>query len=58
MNTVYQDVVPAEQVVSTLIPLLTYFKQDRQEGETFGDFCHRKGNDDLQAWASQMETQK
>ncbi|MGB6042406.1 MAG: NADPH-dependent assimilatory sulfite reductase hemoprotein subunit [Pirellulales bacterium] len=57
LNFIYQDVVPADEVIATLVPLLTYFKQDRLEGETFGDFCHRKGNEDLQAWTSQLETQ-
>jgi sulfite reductase (ferredoxin) len=31
-----------------------YFKHDRSEGETFGDFCHRKGADDLRAWAERL----
>ena len=30
-----------------LAPLLVYFKQDRRAGESFGDFCHRKGCRDL-----------
>ncbi len=51
LNFVYKDLVPAEDVVSSLVPLLAYFKQDREDGEGFGDFCHRKGNDDLLAWA-------
>ncbi len=51
MNVIYKDMVPAEDLVSTLVPVLAYFKQDRQAGETFGDFCHRKGVEDLQEWA-------
>jgi len=47
LNRVYQDLVPTEDVVSTLLPLFAYFKQDRQKGESFGDFCERKGFDDL-----------
>jgi sulfite reductase (ferredoxin) len=43
----HRDMVPAEEVVPTLVTIFEYFKQDRQEGETLGDFCHRKGNDDL-----------
>ena len=53
LNFIYKDLVPADEVVSTLVPLFVYFKHDRSEGETFGDFCHRKGADDLRAWAEQ-----
>ncbi|NIL98931.1 MAG: NADPH-dependent assimilatory sulfite reductase hemoprotein subunit [Planctomycetales bacterium] len=56
LNFIYKDVVPAEEVVLSLVPLLIYFKQDRQEAETFGDFCHRKGKEDLEAWAAQRES--
>ena len=52
LNSVYQDQVPAAEVASTLAPLFDYFKQDRQDSESFGDFCHRKGVEDLQAHAS------
>ena len=47
LNRVYQDLVPTEDVVSTLLPLFAYFKQDREKGESFGDFCERKGFEDL-----------
>jgi sulfite reductase (ferredoxin) len=53
LNFIYKDLVPADEVVSTLLPLFVYFKHDRTGGETFGDFCHRKGVDDLRAWAEQ-----
>jgi sulfite reductase (ferredoxin) len=53
LNFIYKDMVPSEEVVPTLVPVLTYFKQDRQPGETLGDFCHRKGAADLLAWADQ-----
>jgi len=48
---VFKDMVPEGEVVATLRPLFVYFKQDRQPGETFGDFCHRKGVEDLLAYA-------
>jgi sulfite reductase (ferredoxin) len=57
MNFIYKDLVPAEEVVPTLVPLFVYFKSARQEGETFGDFCNRKGADDLRAWADQYAAQ-
>ena len=50
LNFNYKDMVPAADVVPTIVPLLAYFKHDRQEGETLGDFCHRKGRDDLALW--------
>jgi sulfite reductase beta subunit-like hemoprotein len=38
------------------VPLFLYFKTARLPDETFGDFCHRKGVDDLRAWAEQYAT--
>ncbi|MEX2186298.1 MAG: NADPH-dependent assimilatory sulfite reductase hemoprotein subunit [Pirellulales bacterium] len=57
LNVLYQDLVPAEEVVPTLVPVLTYFKHERTAGETFGDFCHRKGVDELLRWSKQFQTQ-
>ncbi len=56
LNFIYQDVVPAEEVVATLLPLLVFFKQDRQPGETFGDFCHRQGAEGLAAGTAEVES--
>ncbi len=53
LNFVYKDLVPTEEVVPTLLPLFAYFKQARENGETFGDFCHRKGQADLLVWSEQ-----
>ncbi len=52
LNVIYKDMVPAEELVSTLVPVLAYYKQEREPGETFGDFCHRKGMQDLLDWTS------
>ena len=41
LNVEYKDYVPFDQVVPELVPILTRFKAERSEGETFGDFCHR-----------------
>lgn len=49
LNFIYKDLIPTADVVSTLAPVLSYFKQARQDGETFGDFCHRIGKDGLLA---------
>jgi sulfite reductase (ferredoxin) len=53
LNFLYKDLVPEAEIPATLVPLFAYFKQARQPGESFGDFCHRKGADDLRAWAEQ-----
>lgn len=52
LNFIYKDLVPLAEIVPTLVPLLVYFKQARTAGETFGDFCHRRGLADLTAWAA------
>jgi sulfite reductase (ferredoxin) len=49
LTFLYQDLVPVEEIVPLLTPLLSYYREDRHEGESFGDFCHRKGRDDLVA---------
>jgi len=50
----YRDLVPLEEIVPTLTVLLAYFKQARDGVETFGDFCFRKGADDLAQWCAQV----
>jgi sulfite reductase (ferredoxin) len=52
LNFIYRDLVPTEEVVPALVPVLRYFKQSRQPGESLGDFCHRVGT---QALAAQTE---
>jgi len=56
LNFIFKASVPHDEVVPTLVPLFHYFKADRQGSETFGDFCHRKGADDLRAWSDQFAT--
>jgi len=51
LNFVYKDMVPEEEVASTLAPVFAYFKHARENGETLGDFCLRKGAADLAAWS-------
>jgi sulfite reductase (ferredoxin) len=57
LNFNYKDMVPAAELVPTIVPVLAYFKHDRREGETLGDFCHRKGRDDLVAWTDRYAAQ-
>ncbi|MEM9186659.1 MAG: NADPH-dependent assimilatory sulfite reductase hemoprotein subunit [Planctomycetota bacterium] len=49
LNWVYKDMVPQDDVVPTLKPVFELFKSDRTGGESFGDFCHRVGKEDLLA---------
>ena len=37
---------------ATLEPLFAFFKQDRQAGESFGDFCDRVGFDALREFST------
>lgn len=39
----YQDLVPVQEVVGLLAAVFSQFKHERQPGESFGDFCFRKG---------------
>jgi sulfite reductase (ferredoxin) len=50
---IYQDMVPLDDIGKTLSPLFGYFKAERSNGESFGDFCFRKGLEDLQSLAAQ-----
>ncbi len=50
LSFIHKDLVDREQIVPTLVALLAYFQRDRQDGESFGDFCHRQGNEALLAW--------
>lgn len=44
---IYKDLVPHEELVDTLSPVLALYKAERQEGESFGNYCARIGADDL-----------
>ncbi len=47
LNFIYKDLVPTDKVVPTLAAVFRLFKEGRHDGETFGDFCHRVGKDEL-----------
>jgi sulfite reductase (ferredoxin) len=49
LNFQLQDLVPADEIVTTLLPLLERFRQERSPDESFGDFCQRLGSDRLGA---------
>jgi sulfite reductase (ferredoxin) len=42
---IYKDLVPFDDIVPSLSPLLAQFKNERQNGESFGDFCVRLGKE-------------
>jgi sulfite reductase (ferredoxin) len=48
LNFMLRDLVPLADIVPTLIPLLEHFKQSRLPEEGFGDYCRRKGLEELQ----------
>jgi len=43
-----------DDIVPTLVPLFTAFKQQRSGTESFGDFCARLGNDKLLELGAQI----
>jgi sulfite reductase (ferredoxin) len=49
LNFELMDLVPRSQIVPVLRPLLRHFKEERQPGETFGDYCQRLGVERLKA---------
>ena len=48
---IYKDMVPQAEIAATISPLLGGYKADRQEGESFGDYCARVGLEGLEALA-------
>jgi sulfite reductase (ferredoxin) len=48
LNFQLKDLVPLGQIVATIRPLLEHFKEERLPGESFGDYCHRRGIEQLQ----------
>lgn len=52
LASVFKDSVSLEEIVPTLVPIFVAFKTHRQSAnETFGDFCHRVGNERLTQWS-------
>ncbi|PSB17965.1 sulfite reductase, ferredoxin dependent [filamentous cyanobacterium CCP2] len=53
----YMDSMPIDDLEKTFEPLFVFFKQDRETGESFGDFCHRVGFDALRNFAATYKPQ-
>ena len=49
MNAMFAENVPREELVNVLRPVFTRYREDRDDGERFGDFCHRLGAEALRA---------
>lgn len=49
LNWIFKDLVPEDEVVSTLVPVFEQFRDQRSPGEAFGDFCDRVGKEGLEA---------
>lgn len=47
LGYIYKDLVPAEDLIKTIVPVFSAFKVHRQNGETLGDFCSRVGGEEL-----------
>ena len=50
--TQYAEMVSGGELVSTVTPLLSFWKGARRPGERFGDFCHRVGIEGLREHAA------
>jgi sulfite reductase (ferredoxin) len=49
LNFELKDLVPRSQIVATLRPLLLHYRDERRPGESFGDWCHRRGENGVRA---------
>ena len=47
LNRLFKDLVPLDDIVPVLRPILYAFRKDRQTGEQFGNYCARIGNEEL-----------
>ena len=47
LNFTYKELIPLEEIVQELVPLLVYYTRDHTLGESLGDFCQRRGREDL-----------
>src|SRR5262249_22995879 len=53
LGYIYRDLVPKEEIVPTLVPLFVRYREERRNGESFGDFCHRVGKEALEGVLAQ-----
>ncbi len=55
MSTIYEASVHAANIATTLLPLFVLWRDERLAHETFGDFCYRIGNAQLQARVKEQQ---
>jgi len=55
LNHLYADLVPVQELAARLRPLLWLFREGREAGEGFGDYCHRVGVEALREQAAALE---
>jgi sulfite reductase (ferredoxin) len=53
----YMERLPINDLETQLEPIFVYFKQTRDSGESFGDFCDRVGFDAIREFATKYESQ-
>jgi sulfite reductase (ferredoxin) len=58
MAEIYQDMVPADELVSELTRVFTIYKHHRNVGEAMGDFCHRIGIENLRAHCAELKNEE
>lgn len=46
---IYKDSVPQGDIPATIAKALNFYKANRHNGESFGDFCHRRGQAEMQS---------
>jgi sulfite reductase (ferredoxin) len=54
LATVYLEKMHIDDLETTLEPVFTLFKKERQSGESFGDFCDRVGLEAIRQFASPL----
>ncbi|MBR8830702.1 MAG: Sulfite reductase [ferredoxin] [Chroococcopsis gigantea SAG 12.99] len=52
----YMDKMAMGDLEKILEPMLVHFKQDKQKGESFGEFCHRVGFDSLRNFSATYQS--
>ncbi|MCB2082389.1 MAG: hypothetical protein KDD76_07095, partial [Rickettsiales bacterium] len=57
LNTKVFDKVPLDDIVTALDPMLALYVKERQDGEGFGDFCHRYGVEKVAAVSAQANAE-
>ena len=51
LNQKYKDLVPFNEIPQEITAVLAFYKAERQQGETLGDFCDRTGIEAVRTWA-------